>query len=126
MVSVSDLRFIMKKSFLKKAIKILLAEKQELLKQTTLDVDIDTEGDETDEIQGNMLIEMNNHLNIRNSAKLLQIEAALKRIDDNTYGLCLDCNESIPEKRLLSNPHFQTCISCAEERELEEKQRKRF
>ena len=104
----------------------LLAQKQDLLKQTVQqEVDVDTEGDETDEIQGNMLIEMTNQLNSRNSVKLSQIEAALKRIEENSYGLCLDCGESIPEKRLLNNPYFQTCVSCAEEREIEEKQRKR-
>jgi DnaK suppressor protein len=73
-----------------------------------------------------MLIELNNQMNSRNSIKLAQIESAIKRIDDKTYGLCEDCGESIPEKRLLLNPYFQTCISCAEEREAEEKQRKRL
>lgn len=103
----------------------LLAEKRGLLNQTTREVDIDTEGDEIDEIQGNMLIEMQNQLSSRNSIKLAQIEAALKKIDNHTYGLCQDCEDPIPEKRLLANPYFQTCVSCAEEREIEEKQRKR-
>jgi DnaK suppressor protein len=116
----------MNKAFLAKVKGLLLAEKADILKQVEREVDVDTEGDETDEIQGNMLIEMTNQLNTRNSAKLAQIEAALKRIEDKTYGKCLDCEENIPEKRLLHNPHFQTCVSCAEERENEEKTRKRF
>ena len=104
---------------------LLLAQKEELLGQVRQEVSIDTDGDETDEIQGNMLIEMNKQLNTRNSAKINQIDAALKRIEDGSYGKCQDCDESIPEKRLLNNPYFQTCVSCAEEREAEEKQRKR-
>jgi DnaK suppressor protein len=116
----------MNKTFLSKVKELLLAEKRDVLKQVAREVDVDTDGDETDEIQGNLLIELTNQLNSRNAIKLAQIEAALKRIDDKSYGKCLDCEEDIPEKRLLNNPHFQTCVSCAEEREAEEKQRKRF
>lgn len=116
----------MNKTFLAKVKDLLLAEKRAVLGQVERDVDVDTEGDETDEIQGNLLIELTNQLNSRNAAKLAQIEAALKRVEDKTYGKCQDCDELIPEKRLLNNPHFQTCVSCAEEREAEEKQRKRF
>lgn len=105
---------------------LLSAQRAEILKQTEQEVIVDTEGDETDEVQGNMLIELNNALNTRNAAKLAQIESALKRIEEGTYGLCHDCEDPIPEKRLLSNPHFQSCVSCAEEREAEEKQRKKY
>lgn len=116
----------MNKTFLQKMKKLLLAEKQELLKRSSdQEAIVDTEGDETDEIQGNILIELNNQLTTRNNAKLNQIETALKRIDDKTYGICQDCEDPIPEKRLLMNPYFQICVSCAEEREAEEKQRKR-
>lgn len=116
----------MNKTFTQKMKNLLLAEKQEILKKTAdQEADVDTEGDETDEIQANMLIEMSNQLNTRNQAKLVQIDAALKRIEDKTYGICQDCEDPIPEKRLLMNPYFQTCVSCAEEREAEEKQRKR-
>lgn len=115
----------MTKTFLNKTKEQLLSQKREILNQVEREIVIDTEGDETDEIQGNLLIELTNQLNSRNSVKLSQIESALERIADNSYGLCLDCNDPIPEKRLLINPYFQTCISCAEEREAEEKQRKK-
>ena len=116
----------MKKVILNKVKDMLLAEKREILKQANQDIDIDTDGDETDVIQGKLLIELTNHLNTRSATKLAQIEFALKCIEDNTYGKCQDCEELIPEKRLLHNPHFQTCVSCSEEREKEEKQGKRF
>lgn len=114
------------KSFLSKMKDLLLGEKKDILAQAQQEREIDVDGDETDVIQGNMLAEMTNRLNTRASAKLRQIEDALSRIDNQSYGLCQDCGESIPEKRLLLNPHFQTCVSCAEDREAEEKQRKRF
>lgn len=116
----------MNKTFIKKVKDLLLAQKKEILAQSVTQVEVDTDGDETDEIQANILIGLNNQLNSRNLEKLAQIDTALKRIEEGTYGLCQDCEEPINEKRLLSNPHFQTCIACAEEREAEEKQRKRF
>jgi DnaK suppressor protein len=115
-----------KKNFLTKIKELLLSQKKEILSQVSQEDVIDTDGDETDVIQGNILAEMSNRLNTRASTKLKQIENALAKIEDKTYGLCQDCGEAIPEKRLLINPHFQTCISCAEDREIEEKQRKRL
>lgn len=104
----------------------LLSQKKEILAQAKLErEEVDMDGDETDLIQGIMIAEMNARLNIRASSKLKQIENALAKIEDKSYGLCQDCGEAIPEKRLLINPHFQTCVSCAEDRETKEKQRKR-
>lgn len=118
------------KAFLKKIKDTLLSEKKELLTRAisdqNLDLDVDLDGDETDEIQGKMLIELQNTLNIRNAAKLVAIDNALKKIEDKTYGLCEDCGEDIPEKRLTANPYFQTCVACAEDKENEEKQRRRL
>jgi DnaK suppressor protein len=117
---------MLSKTFLNKMKNLLLLQKKQILDQAQQVQDIDMEGDETDIIQGNMLVEMNNRLDARASAKLKQIEDALSCIDKQTYGLCQDCGEAIHEKRLLLNPHFQTCVSCAEDREAEEKQRKRL
>lgn len=117
---------MLNKTFLKKITDLLLSQKKNILAQAQQELDIDMDGDETDLIQGNMLAEMNNKLNSRAAEKLKQIEEALTRIGNQTYGLCQDCEEPIPEKRLLANPHFQTCVSCAEDREAEEKQRRRF
>jgi len=112
------------KSFLKKIKEQLLNERNELLQKSSQHPDIDTDGDEADEIQGNLIIEIHNQLNTRNHTKLNQISDALKRIESNTYGLCQDCEDDIPEKRLSVNPYFLTCVSCAEERELEDKRKR--
>jgi DnaK suppressor protein len=114
------------KSFLKKTKERLLKARDELVEKSTQRSDIDTEGDETDAVQGNVLIDIQNQLSSRDNQKLTQINAALKSIDDKTYGICDDCEENIPEKRLEVNPYVSICVSCAEEREAEDKQRKRF
>ena len=49
----------------------------------------------------------------RRKAMLRGIGAALRRIDDGTYGLCADCEEAIDEKRLEINPTVRRCIDCA-------------
>jgi DnaK suppressor protein len=117
---------MLKKDILNKMEKILIDQRQLIIKMCTeQDIEIDKDGDEFDEIQGNLLIGIHNQLIERNALKLNKIDEALKRIKDNTYGLCEDCGEDIPEKRLLFNPYVSTCVDCAEDRELEEKQRKR-
>jgi DnaK suppressor protein len=110
------------KVFLKKARDLLLIQRKEILSKSLPD-EIDSDGDETDEIQANFIIEMNKQLGSRDSDKLAKIDAALQRIVNKTYGLCEDCEEEVAEKRLLVNPHCTTCISCAETRELEARQR---
>ena len=42
-----------------------------------------------------------------------QIEAALKRVDAGTYGVCLHCGQPVGDKRLEAVPHAATCINCA-------------
>jgi DnaK suppressor protein len=116
----------MNKMFFEKMKQSLLAEKNALLNKSRLDQDIDTDGDETDEIQANLLISINNQLSSRDLLKVSEIDNALKRISEKTYGTCEDCGEDIPEKRLSINPYFLTCICCAEERELSARQNKRF
>ncbi|QQG38064.1 MAG: TraR/DksA C4-type zinc finger protein [Candidatus Kaiserbacteria bacterium] len=40
-----------------------------------------------------------------------EIEAALKKMDDGTYGICEKCGEPIPVDRLEANPAAKTCIT---------------
>ncbi|MGE0098789.1 MAG: TraR/DksA family transcriptional regulator [Hydrogenophaga sp.] len=48
----------------------------------------------------------------RESAELVAIDAALERIADGSYGLCLDCGVSIPTARLHANPTALRCVAC--------------
>ena len=46
---------------------------------------------------------------------LREIQEALGRIDDGSYGLCLECDEEISKKRLEAIPWARHCITCQEE-----------
>ena len=43
---------------------------------------------------------------------LRDIEAALKRVEDGTYGTCKYCGQLIAEKRLLARPVASACVDC--------------
>ena len=46
-----------------------------------------------------------------------QVEAALARIDDGSYGACLECGEAIADARLEVQPWASLCIDCQSARE---------
>jgi RNA polymerase-binding protein DksA len=43
---------------------------------------------------------------------LVQIDAALARIQGGTYGVCTNCGKQIPEERLEARPWASLCIDC--------------
>src|SRR5262249_34551297 len=47
------------------------------------------------------------------TTEIHQIEAALKRISEGTYGTCAKCGEPIDPRRLKALPTAPTCISCS-------------
>ena len=53
----------------------------------------------------------------RRRVKLLQIDAALKRIEEEDYGYCQECGEDIAAARLEADPAALFCIGCASARE---------
>ena len=46
-------------------------------------------------------------------AELGRIEAALRRMEQGTFGQCVICGEEIAAKRLRLDPALATCIECA-------------
>src|SRR3989339_1474686 len=47
--------------------------------------------------------------------RLKKVNAALKRIEDGSYGVCSVCSEKIDEKRLEANPLAKNCIEHTEQ-----------
>ena len=47
-----------------------------------------------------------------------KIEAALKAMDDGTYGQCIECEKEIPYERLKAIPTALTCVDHVPENEL--------
>lgn len=46
-----------------------------------------------------------------------KIQAALERLEENTYGICESCGEDISLKRLEARPVTTKCITCKTEEE---------
>jgi DnaK suppressor protein len=74
------------------------------------DVQFDEEGGEGG--TANVDREMDLHLSAQARATVLEIDRALAKIDDGTYGLCEQCGDPIPEPRLQALPHAALCVSC--------------
>ncbi len=70
--------------------------------------------DEFDRLQQ----QQNREIAIRNldrEARLLRnVQAALARFDQEIFGVCLRCDEEIPEKRLKAVPWASYCVDCQE------------
>lgn len=58
--------------------------------------------------------EMDVAMVIRESQELQNIDAALTRIADGSYGSCADCGEEIAEARLKAYPMATRCLPCQE------------
>ena len=41
-----------------------------------------------------------------------EVLAALSRIDEDSYGKCVDCGHEIPEGRLEARPDAARCVGC--------------
>jgi DnaK suppressor protein len=44
--------------------------------------------------------------------QVADIDAALARIDDRTYGMCVDCGDRIATARLEVHPQAARCVAC--------------
>lgn len=66
--------------------------------------------DRASERQGDEVLEAHGQLE---QAELRQIDAALRRIADGTYGICLKCGDPISDARLAAVPTAPLCKTCA-------------
>ncbi len=48
----------------------------------------------------------------RDEATLAEINEAIDRVRNGTYGLCEGCSETIPKARLNAMPHTRNCVEC--------------
>ena len=46
-------------------------------------------------------------------SEISKIARALDQIKNETYGICIDCGETIPMARLEAHPFADRCIRCA-------------
>ncbi|MBN1574459.1 MAG: TraR/DksA family transcriptional regulator [Deltaproteobacteria bacterium] len=104
---------------LKEIEEILKEMRHELLKEIKEKIksesDIKTKGDVGD-IYDLASDERDRELNIiisdRDMDKIEEIDEALERIKDGTYGICMECEAKIPKERLMIMPFAQLCVHC--------------
>ena len=106
----------MSKTKLEDVRKALEAKRKELLAGTSdrQEILIENAAEEFDRLQQ----QLNREVAIRNldreSRLLKDVQKALSRAEDGTLGICLRCEEEIPEKRLNAVPWAAYCLKCQE------------
>ena len=74
----------------------------------------DSVWDEADHIQASEQREMGLMSRERLVERIEKLTAAMKRVEDGTYGTCVECGKSIGQARLKAIPEVATCVSCQE------------
>ena len=68
--------------------------------------------DEGDQAQANETREISFATRERLAERVKRLSAALDRLNDGEYGVCMECTERISPARLRAVPEVQTCIRC--------------
>ena len=95
----------------------LEAKRAELLSGTSdrEEILIEKAAEEFDRLQQ----QLNREVAIRNldraTALLKNVQAAIARLTDDTFGVCGSCDDPIPEKRLKAIPWAAYCVACQEQ-----------
>ena len=89
-------------------------------KKTTLEEEKTVEIEDLDAIAADRNREYEYLLTTMDTKKLKQIDEALAKIENGTYGICEECGEEIPVARLKILPFAKLCIDCVSNVEKEE------
>lgn len=71
-----------------------------------------TPADAGDESVGDMLADLNLGIIDRHIQEIRDIEAAKARVQDGSFGTCIDCRADIGFERLLAYPAAKRCFAC--------------
>ena len=80
---------------------------------------VDSQAEMVDIAQSLEQIGRNSSIQEQERKELLAIDQALSRISHVKFGICEDCDEEIPTKRLLAVPEARLCTRCQTIRERE-------
>ena len=96
---------------------VLLTKKQEIVeapeRSTAVDDRLRT-GDWVDHSSQENDLHVNLALKQTDTKLLRAIDEALHRVDQGSYGICMDCEEPIASVRLDAVPWTRVCIDCKE------------
>ncbi len=70
--------------------------------------------------------EINFILSDREQVKIKQIDDALERLDEGSYGVCESCGLEIAEERLQAMPFTRLCRDCQQDQEREARAQRRY
>lgn len=76
-----------------------------------------TVGDTGDESVAHMMTDLSLSAATRDVNELREVEGALQRIADGTYGECTDCGSDIGHERLKAYPTAMRCVECQSQHE---------
>jgi DnaK suppressor protein len=70
--------------------------------------------DEVDQVQANERREMGLLSRERLTTRIRRLTAAIRRIEQGVYGICVQCAGAVEPARLRAIPEVETCIRCQE------------
>ena len=73
--------------------------------------------DTADEALASALVDVDTEIIDRHVIELRDIEAAHERLKQETYGICIDCDDAIAYERLSAYPTAKRCVRCQQQRE---------
>jgi DnaK suppressor protein len=73
--------------------------------------------DEAEAASHDLSMTLSIHLHERDRMVLFQIDRALGKLEDGTYGQCETCGDMIQTGRLKASPFTTLCVACKEEQE---------
>lgn len=101
------------KNILMKKKALILKSVKEIEKDITEKIE-NRHGDDADLAEADHEQEMSLFFKNRGQDELRQIDEALERIRHGDYGVCEECGEDIPKKRLEVQPYSLLCVECQE------------
>lgn len=78
------------------------------------EIAIENAPDDIDRVQGAVERELAIRQLESNFSRIQSVKLALERIEDGTYGTCMECEQEISPKRLKAVPWASCCIHCQE------------
>ena len=74
-------------------------------------------GDAGDESVADLMAHLDQFDATRDVSELRSLDAAERRMDEGSYGICEDCGAEIGFERLKANPSATRCIACQRQHE---------
>ena len=103
--------------------KMLIKTREELLEEIARSRKMEADdlkneiGDIYDSADNERDRQLSHILSDRDRKKIIEIDEALERIGDKTYGICEECGKRINSNRLKIMPFARLCITCKSESE---------